>query len=574
MRPDGNSSEPKIDDDASRPGDVDIIDQDVLSQHPVVGTAVRPGRNAGTFVFTTPNEQAVKTGEFVAYAQQVGDNRETMLARVIDREQADGLPESFMADPAVNADRVASTLGVPTDQAELYNITAEVIGYYDTTFESFRNPRQLPVPGTSLYRAPGDMLEVVVPNVTPPGLRDLDDDEQPPAMAHLGRLLNRVDEEVRVELPVNEYAATHLAVLASTGSGKSYTASVLIEEMMQPDTRASMLVFDPHGEYDTLDQMRDDDRFGSDDGYRPNVDIRRSDQLSVRLADLTYGDLLSVLDSPTSRMESVLYDAHQDLRSEEAFSINDLQNKCDHHPDNDASGLRWRINKAFRQSDFFQQHDRTRLTDIISPGKATVLQMDGLSKRDQQMMAAVLLRKLYNARQAAEGAEDVDVAEPIEHPVFTLFEEAHRFAPDGTSRSLDIIRQINSEGRKFGLGTGLISQRPSKLDPDVLSQCGTQIIMQIQNPTDQQAIKQSVESAGEAIIEELPGLTKGQAVVAGDAVNTPVLVKVRERHTEHGAESLKADQRWRTAYDEQADTPERSQPANDHRGENVGPETL
>ncbi len=575
MSTDGNSSESQIGGDASRLDDVDIIDPDALSRHPMVGTAVRPGQSAGQFVFTTPDEQAVKTGEFVAYAQQVGDDRETMLARVTDREQADGLPESFMADPAVNADRVASTLGVPTGEVELYNITAEVIGYYDTTFESFRNPRQLPVPGTSLYRAPGDMLEVVVPNVTPPGLRDLDDDEQPPAMAHLGRLLNRVDDEVRVELPVNEYAATHLAVLASTGSGKSYTASVLIEEMMQPDTRASMLVFDPHGEYDTLDQMCDDDQFGGNDGYVPNVDIRRSDQLSVRYADLTYGDLLSVLDGPTSRMESVLYDAHQDLRGEEAFSINDLQNKCDHHhPDGEASGLRWRINKAFRQSDFFQQHDRTRLTDIISPGKVTVLQMDGLSKRDQQMMAAVLLRKLYNARQAAEGAEDVDVADPIEHPVFTLFEEAHRFAPDGTSRSLDIIRQINSEGRKFGLGTGLISQRPSKLDPDALSQCGTQIIMQIQNPADQQAIKQSVESAGEAILEELPGLTKGQAVVAGDAVNTPVLVKVRKRHTKHGAESLKADQLWRTAYDEQANAPERSQPANDHRDENIGPETL
>lgn len=98
--------------------------------------------------------------------------------------------------------------------------------------------------------------------------------------------------------------------------------------------------------------------------------------------------------------------------------------------------------------------------------------------------------------------------------------------------------------------------------------------MQIQNPADQQAIKQSVESAGEAILEELPGLTKGQAVVAGDAVNTPVLVKVRKRHTKHGAESLKADRLWRTAYDEQAGTPERSQPANDHRDENVGPETL
>jgi len=54
--------------------------------------------------------------------------------------------------------------------------------------------------------------------------------------------------------------------------------------------------------------------------------------------------------------------------------------------------------------------------------------------------------------------------------------------------------------------------------------------MQIQNPNDQQAIRTSVESAGEDVLDELPGLTPGQAVVAGDAMNTPVLVNVRERH--------------------------------------------
>jgi len=97
------------------------------------------------------------------------------------------------------------------------------------------------------------------------------------------------------------------------------------------------------------------------------------------------------------------------------------------------------------------------------------------------MLAAALLWKLYEAREAAASGED----DAIEHPVFSLFEEGHRFAPDGKARSLGILRRILSEGRKFGFGVGIIGQRPSKIDPDVLSQCGTQIIMQIQNPNDQ-----------------------------------------------------------------------------------------
>jgi hypothetical protein len=546
-----------------------VVDAAELAAEPVVGTVVEPGDEVGEFVFAAPDGQAVSTGEFVAYSQSTGGNSdEVVLARVSDREREAGLPASFMTDPDVDAGRVATALGAEADGGELYRITAEVIGYYDPGFESFRNPRQLPDTGTRLHRAPGEMLEVVIPNVTPPGFREEGDPD--PGMAWMGRLLNRADEKVTVELPVNEVAATHLAILASTGSGKSYTASVLLEEMLKPATRAAVLVFDPHGEYDSLDQMCDHSAFEGTDGYRPSAEIRKPDQLSVKLADLTYADLRSIL-NPTERMASVLSDAYDDLRGEDAFTANDLEQACHrNHPDGDASGLKWRINRNLQQSDFFDAYDRLDLDALVNPGQVTVLRMDGLSRRDQQVMAAVLLRKLYKAREAAVVGDPDDVRTPIEHPVFTLFEEAHRFAPDGDSQALSIIRQVNSEGRKFGIGTGLISQRPSKLDQTVLSQCGTQITMQIKNPNDQQAIRDSVEGAGAAVLDELPGLTKGQAVISGDAVNTPVLTKIRERHTEHDAENLKADQLWREAYDDAQDTPSRSAPADTDDGSVFG----
>lgn len=546
-----------------------VVDVAELAAEPVVGTVVEPGDEVGEFVFAAPDGQAVSTGEFVAYSQSTGGNSdEVVLARVSDREREAGLPASFMTDPDVDAGRVATALGAEADGGELYRIKAEVIGYYDPIFESFRNPRQLPDTGTRLHRAPGEMLEVVIPNVTPPGFREEADPD--PGMARMGRLLNRGDEKVTVELPVNEVAATHLAILASTGSGKSYTASVLLEEMLKPDTRAAVLVFDPHGEYDSLDQMCDHPAFEGTDGYRPSAEIRKPDQLSVKLADLTYADLRSIL-NPTDRMSSVLSDAYDDLRGEDAFTTNDLEQACHrNHPDGDASGLKWRINRNLQQSDFFDAYDRLDLDALVNPGQVTVLRMDGLSRRDQQVMAAVLLRKLYKARESAVVGDPDDVRTPIEHPVFTLFEEAHRFAPDGDSQALSIIRQVNSEGRKFGIGTGLISQRPSKLDQTVLSQCGTQITMQIKNPNDQQAIRDSVEGAGAAVLDELPGLTKGQAVISGDAVNTPVLTKIRERHTEHDAENLKADQLWREAYDDAQDVPSNSAPADTDDGSVFG----
>jgi DNA helicase HerA-like ATPase len=110
--------------------------------------------------------------------------------------------------------------------------------------------------------------------------------------------------------------------------------------------------------------------------------------------------------------------------------------------------------------------------------------------------------------------------------------------------STNILKQILSEGRKFGVGIGLITQRPGKLDQDVLSQCMTQIIMRIVNPIDQDTIAKSVEGAGRQLLDELPALTKGQAIICGVAVNTPVMCRIRPRITQHGGETFDAPTEW------------------------------
>jgi hypothetical protein len=72
----------------------------------------------------------------------------------------------------------------------------------------------------------------------------------------------------------------------------------------------------------------------------------------------------------------------------------------------------------------------------------------------------------------------------------------------------------------------------------------TQIIMRIVNPIDQQTIAQSVEGAGRAMLAELPALTKGQAVISGVGINTPVMCRIRQRLTQHGGETFDAPTEW------------------------------
>src|ERR671915_50586 len=109
---------------------------------------------------------------------------------------------------------------------------------------------------------------------------------------HIGSLLTRSAGEVPVVLSIKDVVSTHLAILASTGAGKSYTAGVLVEELMRPYNRASVLIVDPHGEYDTLRSIEGDARFHSDDGsYHPEVKIFTHDRIRVRVSTLTEADI-------------------------------------------------------------------------------------------------------------------------------------------------------------------------------------------------------------------------------------------------------------------------------------------
>lgn len=540
----------------------------------IVGTVAGPGGDPNEFVFIAPAGKSIKTGEFIAYTVPVDGENRSVLARVTNRELIRGLSDGFLADPQVSPETVAATIGVPTENTELYRLTATVIGYYDTNMTTFANPRQLPSPGTPLEIAPNQQLEATLPNLG--SNTDTADVSEIDGTAHVGWLLNRASEATNLHIPIEEFASTHLAILASTGSGKSYTASVLIEEMMRPTARASLLVFDPHGEYDTLAEMQGDEAFQGEDGYEPNVVYYDPERLRVRISELEIGDVMAILDNPSDRMQERLSTGWRAMQRRESrtWGVDELINEMERiYGDDDASvgALEWRLRRSIERNELFHPEDNVPLDEIVDPGQCTVLQMDTLDKRNQQLITTILLRRMYRERLDAVRGRESD----IDHPLFALFEEGHRFAPaSGNAPSLGILRTITSEGRKFGFGLGIISQRPSKIDQDVLSQCGTQISMQIQNPTDQDAIKRSVEAAGEDVIRELPGLTPGQAVVSGDAMNTPALIRVRTRHTQHGAESRPVVEEWQEAYDGLQREPTHSENADFGTGSSTGVEEL
>ncbi len=522
---------------------------------PLVGTVKGPGERPHEYLFITADHGRARIGEFVYYEARDGAESRRILGNITSRRLVRNLPDAFLSDPETPPAVVSALIGLDGDGCELYEITVEGIGFFSKKLGDFVNPRIPPEAGAGVRLASSETLSGVLSakRVGEHG------------SAHLGSLLTRAAGEVPVVLSVKDVVSTHLAILASTGSGKSYTAGVIVEELMMPHNRAAVLIVDPHGEYHTLSSIETDSQF-TGDGYRPEVKIFTPERIRVRFSSLTEADIKYLLPEGTSeKMLHILSQAYRRLVANDPdgrklWGFHDLRDAvtAEKYGDEDGrsgsggnvssvDGLLWRLDMRFDRPDsLFSDAEHIPLRDMFQPGRCTVLQLSDIEQHEQQVIVATLLRRVNKARVATvRGESDPGGDSHLPYPVFALLEEAHRFAPAGqTVVSTNILKQILSEGRKFGVGIGLITQRPGKLDQDVLSQCMTQVIMRIVNPVDQDTIAKSVEGAGRQLLQELPALTKGQAVISGVGVNTPVMCRVRERLTRHGGETFDAPGEW------------------------------
>jgi DNA helicase HerA-like ATPase len=556
----------------------------------LTGTVKGPGELPHEYLFITKDNEKTRIGEFVYYRVKDGDETRQIIGTIKGRRIVRNLPDAFLADPSTPPALVSALIGLNGDACEIYEIQVETIGYFDRNLKDFVNPRIPPNPGDAVFMTSSETLAQML---SPKKSTEL-------GSAHIGSLLTRNAGEVPVVLSIKDVVSTHLAILASTGSGKSYTAGVLVEELMNQYNRAAVLIVDPHGEYHTMQSIQGDDQFFGNDGYKPEVKIFTPDKIKVRFSTLTEADVKYLLPEGTSdKMLHFLAQAFRSLnerlrferKQDYAYAYHDLRDEVlkqkygDEKKGGDGGnassidGLLWRLDSRFDKPDsLFSAQDHIPLKDLFAPGRCTILELSDIEQHEQQVIVGTLLRRVNKARMlTTRGETQPNTENHLPYPVFTLLEEAHRFAPAGVSVvSTNILKQILAEGRKFGVGIGLITQRPGKLDQDVLSQCMTQIIMRIVNPIDQQTIAQSVEGAGRAMLAELPALTKGQAVISGVGINTPVMCRIRQRLTQHGGETFDAPTEWMKWHStdeqskrEQDDAPY-LKPSSDKKPERIG----
>ncbi len=467
----------------------------------------------------------------------------------------------------------------------------ELIGYRDPTTGEIKIPRRPLEPGARVYPVDFEFLKNFY-------------EYSPDTNIHLGNLVGyeKGDNIVPVYIDVNRIVTEHLAVLAMTGAGKSYTVGRIIERMLV-ETNASIVVLDPHGEYgrafrngklnfaskeaiDRLDEREDlfrlqqnierlQERGGGISVYTPRsreFSIKYGDKnqvLALRLDEMHVEELGTIFPEITEPQQRILqvvlkyWEKHSEAPRDPTELIELCTTDLNKLKEWDELSEGERKSISSRSASIVALRLRNLLDDakaFYEPGqkpfdvremvgrrksysgekvvgRIAIVDLQGLSKTSMEVVVAIISSEILKATQ--------DTEDPI-RPCFIVVEEGHTFAPaQDASVSRAIIKKIAAEGRKFGVGLAIISQRPSKLDSDVTSQCNTIIAMRIKNPDDQRFIAKTSDYFSEADLRELPALSTGEALVTGRAILAPLIVKVGAKALIHGGESPDVVMTWR-----------------------------
>ncbi len=417
-----------------------------------------------------------------------------------------------------------------TGNSSFFKGKLSILGNPDRRMEI---PRIPPEPGTYIYPASTKTLRKVFGK---------DDGTK----IHLGHLLTRPDVDVYID--IDSIVSRHLAVLAVTGGGKSNTVSVILEELLKKN--GTILVFDMHGEYVNFDLKV---------GKLPAVNRIN---LTLNPLKLSYHEfrLFANVDDSAYIQDRYLRKAFKeavegyrrgDYRAEEFWGVllGMLRSWTDpeEYPEykEDRKSITGVINKVEDMQELYGELfdlQQPTIVEQLEFGRLNVIDLSHVDEKIADIVVSHVLRNVLDARKRFVREGEGGLA----FPLLTVLEEAHILASSTiNTKSRYWISRIAREGRKFGLGLCLVTQRPKALDSNALSQANNMIILRLVEPGDQRHVQQASESLSSDLVEQLPSLNVGEALVMGTMIPVPALVKVKLAKAKRSGNDISAVGQWR-----------------------------
>ncbi|WP_430414431.1 ATP-binding protein [Marinobacter adhaerens] len=380
----------------------------------------------------------------------------------------------------------------------------------------------------------------------------------------------KLNESAKAYVDGNKLFQRHAALLGSTGSGKSWTvASILERSATLPSS--NLVVFDLHGEYRELGYARQlripgPDEVDADDDsvlFLPYW-LLNSEEIQSLFVDRSefsaHNQVVVVQDSITEQKKAFLEENGRSdllksftLDSPVPFSLKNVMAKLTHLNEEKVQGSRGPKNGPFN-GEFSRLLVRmaSRLNDrrygFLFNGPEKYHQYDSLSLIAEKLMGFGNSKPSIKVIDFSEVPADILpvivglVARIIyqvqfwssaddRRPIAFVCDEAHLYLPrkEGNPverRAVEAFEKIAKEGRKYGVALMIISQRPSDVSATILSQCNNIISLRLTNADDQATVRKLLPESLESLLEALPIMDVGEAMVVGDSVLLPSRIKI------------------------------------------------
>ena len=366
------------------------------------------------------------------------------------------------------------------------------------------------------------------------------------------RIGELIGKNIEVKLRVNSLTR-HLAILAATGSGKSNTVAVLSSRLSEQN--GSVLIFDYHGEY-----------YGSEIKNLNNIEPKIN---PLSLTPAEFATLLEIRDNATiqyrilrkafksflTEVKEKLKEGNVDYEDLNKNFMTNLTNKVEEVSKNEKrkDSRDEVINKI---EDFLDRYgDIVDFTtgDVIEKiklGKVNVVNLSSLDEDGIDAIVSHYLRRVLSSRKdnKAKGKGG------LRYPVILVIEEAHvLLSKDSNTLTKHWAGRIAREGRKFGVGLIIVSQRPKGIDENILSQMTNKIILKMVEPSDKKYILEASDNLSEDIVEGLSSLDVGEAVIVGNIVRIPAIVKIDKFEGKLAGSDPNLLEEWKKAKEEMED---------------------
>jgi uncharacterized protein len=380
-----------------------------------------------------------------------------------------------------------------------------------------------------------------------------------------------IDENAAAYLDGNKLFQRHASLLGSTGSGKSWAVAAILEQAANLPS-ANLIVFDLHGEYRELSYARHlripgPEELGKSDAsllFLPYW-LLNAEELQAMFIDRSefsaHNQVMAFQDIVVAGKKKQL----ESLKKTNVLNAFTLDSPVPFSIENVIAELK-RMNEEMvqgsrgdKQGLFYGQFSRllVRLNSKIGDKRYGFLFQAPASAHEYDAMAT-LMKRLMDYSEARAQIKVINFSEvpadilPVivglvarivyqvqfwtdrdkRKPMALVCDEAHLYLPKKDEknpveqRAVENFEKIAKEGRKYGVALLIVSQRPSDVSPTILSQCNNVVALRLTNGDDQATVKKLMPESLEGLMDTLPILDIGEALVVGDAVLLPSRIRI------------------------------------------------